>query len=167
MLSPKTIRNVHTALSGLRIWGVEEGFVSATIERTRDPPDPKAPVVETLTKEEIDALLAACDRSKTWKNRQISANERPAAARCSGWPGTSRALGAQPVARHHLLLLRSGIYRPPATIQTRRSSKGFCVTVRMPLFGRSNSAINAITRENDRASISIAHVRLEAAMPVW
>jgi integrase len=60
---------------------VEEGFVPANIVRTIDPPDPKAPVVETLTKEEIDALLAACDRSKTWKNRQISANERPTADR--------------------------------------------------------------------------------------
>jgi integrase/recombinase XerD len=38
-------------------------------------------VVETLTKEEIDALLVACDRSKTWKNRQVTANERPTADR--------------------------------------------------------------------------------------
>ena len=51
------------------------------IVRTIDPPDPKAPVVETLTKEEIDALLGACDHSKTWKNRQVTANERPTADR--------------------------------------------------------------------------------------
>jgi integrase/recombinase XerD len=80
-LSPKTILNVHTDLSGLWTWSVEEGFVPANIVRTIDPPDPKAPVVETLTKEEIDVLLAACDRSKTWKNRQLSANERPTADR--------------------------------------------------------------------------------------
>ena len=80
-LSPKTILNIHTDLSGLWTWGVEEGFVPANIVRTIDPPDPKAPVVETLTKEEIDALLGACDRSKTWKNRQITANERPTADR--------------------------------------------------------------------------------------
>lgn len=48
---------------------------------TIDPPDPKALVVETLTKEEIDALLGACDRSKTWKNRQVSTNERPTSDR--------------------------------------------------------------------------------------
>jgi integrase/recombinase XerD len=58
-------------------WGVEEGFVPANIVQMIDPPDPKAPVVETLTKEEIGRQLAACDRSKTWKNRQVSANERP------------------------------------------------------------------------------------------
>ena len=80
-LAPKTILNIHTDLSGLWTWGVEEGFVPANIVRTIDPPDPKAPVVETLTKEEIDALLGACDRSKTWKNRQVTANERPTADR--------------------------------------------------------------------------------------
>ena len=53
----------------------------ANIVRTIAPPDPKAPVVETLTKEEIDALLSACDRSKTWKNRQVTANDRPTADR--------------------------------------------------------------------------------------
>lgn len=50
-LSPKTILNIHTDLSGLWTWGVEEAFVPANIVRTIDPPDPKAPVVETLTKE--------------------------------------------------------------------------------------------------------------------
>ena len=80
-LSPKTILNVHTDLSGLWTWGVEEGFVSANIVRTIAPPDPKAPVVETLTKEEIDALLGACDRGKTWKTRQLTASDRPTADR--------------------------------------------------------------------------------------
>ena len=80
-LSPKTILNIHTDLSGLWTWGVEEGFVPTNIVRTIDPPDPKAPVVETLTKEEIDALLGACDRSKTWKNRHLTASERPTADR--------------------------------------------------------------------------------------
>jgi len=80
-LAPKTILNVHTDLSGLWTWGVEEGFVPANIVRTIDPPDPKAPVIEPLTKEEIDALLAACERSKTWKSRQITTNERPTADR--------------------------------------------------------------------------------------
>jgi len=79
--SPKSILNIHTDLSGLWSWGVAEGFVPANIVRTIAPPDPKEPVVETLTKEEIDALLAACDRSKTWKNRQVVANERPTADR--------------------------------------------------------------------------------------
>jgi hypothetical protein len=49
-LSPKTILNIHTDLSGLWTWGVEESFVPANIVRTIVQPDPKAPVVETLTK---------------------------------------------------------------------------------------------------------------------
>ena len=53
----------------------------ANIVRTIAPPDPKAPVVEPLAKEEIDALLAACDRGKTWKTRQLIASERPTADR--------------------------------------------------------------------------------------
>ncbi len=80
-LSPKSILNIHTDLSGLWSWGVEEGFVPANIVRTIDPPDPKAPVVETLTKEEVDGLLAACERGNTWKTRQLTASERPTADR--------------------------------------------------------------------------------------
>jgi hypothetical protein len=52
-LSPKTILNIHTDLSRLWTWPVEEGFVPANLVRTIVPPAPKAPVVETLTKEEI------------------------------------------------------------------------------------------------------------------
>lgn len=80
-LSPKSILNIHTDLSGLWSWGVAEGFVPANIVRTIAPPDPKAPVVETLTKEEVDALLAACERGNTWKTRQLTASERPTADR--------------------------------------------------------------------------------------
>ncbi len=80
-LAPKTILNIHTDLSALWSWGVEEGFVPANIVRTIAPPDPKAPVVEPLAKEEIDALLASCDRGKTWKTRQLIASERPTADR--------------------------------------------------------------------------------------
>jgi integrase/recombinase XerD len=80
-LSPKSILNIHTDLSGLWSWGVAEGFVPANIVRTIAPPDPKAPVVETLTKEEVDALLAACERGNTWKTRQLMASERPTADR--------------------------------------------------------------------------------------
>ena len=36
-------------------------------------------MVDVLTKEEIDALLDACDRGKTWKTRQLTASDRPTA----------------------------------------------------------------------------------------
>jgi integrase len=104
-LSPKTILNIHTDLSGLWTWGVKEGFVPANLVRTIVPPAPKAPVVETLTKEEIDALLGACDRGKTWKARHLTASDRPTAIARSScccstsmrdgmpwhWPVTTRA----------------------------------------------------------------------------
>ncbi|MEJ5197841.1 MAG: phage integrase SAM-like domain-containing protein, partial [Anaerolineae bacterium] len=62
-LSPKTILNIHTDLSALWSWGVEEGYVPTNIVRTIDLPQPKAPVVEPFTREEIEALLNACERT--------------------------------------------------------------------------------------------------------
>lgn len=80
-LSPKTILNIHTDLSALWSWGVEEGYVPTNIVRTIDLPHPKAPVVEPFTREEIEALLNACERTRTWKNRQLTSNCRSTADR--------------------------------------------------------------------------------------
>jgi len=60
---------------------VEEGSVLANIVRTIAPPAPNAPVVEPLAREEIDALLAACERGNTWKTRLLTASERSTADR--------------------------------------------------------------------------------------
>jgi len=80
-LSPKTILNIHTDLSALWTWAVNEGIVEENIVRTIDPPPVEPPVIKTFTKEEIAALLKACDQSRTWKTRQTTANTRPTADR--------------------------------------------------------------------------------------
>ena len=80
-LSPKSILNIHTDLSALWTWGVEEGFIPTNLIRAITPPSVQAPVVEPFTKEEIAALLTACDRNRTWKTRQLLASERPTADR--------------------------------------------------------------------------------------
>lgn len=80
-LSPKTVKNVHTALSALWTWAAGEGYVEKNIVRAIDPPRAVAPVIETFSQEDIRALLKACDNSHTWKNRESTANERPTAER--------------------------------------------------------------------------------------
>ena len=62
-LSPKTILNIHVALSVLWTWEVNEGLVEKNIVRTIDAPRVQPPVIETFSKEQIEALLKACDRS--------------------------------------------------------------------------------------------------------
>ena len=80
-LSPKSVHSVYSDLSGLWSWAVKEGFVEENIVRTLDPPKFEPPVIEPLTKEQVQALVKACDRSRTWKTRTITANERPTADR--------------------------------------------------------------------------------------
>lgn len=80
-LSPKSVLNVHTNLSALWSWAVKEGLAMTNIVRGIDPPRVSPPVVEALTKDEIAALLKACDSSRSWKNRPGISNHRPTASR--------------------------------------------------------------------------------------
>jgi integrase/recombinase XerD len=80
-LSPKTILNIHIALSALWTWAVNEGLVEKNIVRTIDAPRVQPPVIETFSKEQIEALLKACDRSAKWKTKESIASERPTADR--------------------------------------------------------------------------------------
>ncbi len=66
-LAPKTIANIHADLSALWRWASEEEFVPANIVRAIEPPSPTRPVVDTFTRDELEALLAICDQKKTWK----------------------------------------------------------------------------------------------------
>ena len=67
-LSQKSILNIHTDLSALWAWATAEGYTPANIVRTIQPPDPPPPVIETFTQEEVELLLTACDRSRSWRN---------------------------------------------------------------------------------------------------
>ena len=68
-LSPKSVLNIHTELSALWTWAVQEGYVKENPLRTIALPDAQPPVVEPYTREQIEALVKACDRSHTWKTR--------------------------------------------------------------------------------------------------
>ena len=80
-LAPKSIYNIHVALCALWQWGVEEGYVPTNLMRSIDPPEYEIPVIAPLTREDVQALLKACDISKTWKSRQHTASRRPTADR--------------------------------------------------------------------------------------
>jgi integrase/recombinase XerD len=75
-LSPKTILNVHTALSALWHWAVTEEIVEKNIVRQITLPDTPDPVIEPFTKEDIEAMLKACKKSSPWKSDPSVAHER-------------------------------------------------------------------------------------------
>ncbi len=79
-LSPKSIKNIHTALSALWTWAVNEEYVEKNVVRTIAPPHVTVPVIETFTQDDIKALLKACDKGRTWKTRDTT-SERPTADR--------------------------------------------------------------------------------------
>lgn len=74
-LSAKSILNVHTALSSLWTWAVEENIVKANPLRSIAPPKVAETVVETLTREQVEHLLEACERNR-YRSGQTTA-ERP------------------------------------------------------------------------------------------
>jgi integrase/recombinase XerD len=80
-LSAKSLFNIHASLSALWSWAVEEGLVEKNLARTIKPPKVNDPVIEPFTKEQIKAMLKACDRSANWKERGSTSNERPTAER--------------------------------------------------------------------------------------
>lgn len=80
-LSAKTILNIHTDLSALWSWGVEEGYVKTNLVRTIQPPDAKPRVVETLSKDDLEKLLGACAVTRSWKSRDYKPQERLTADR--------------------------------------------------------------------------------------
>lgn len=80
-LSPKSILNIHTNLSALWTWAVNEELFPKNIVRTIDPPPTSTPVIEPFSKDDIAVLLKACDNSRTWKTRSDKTNPRPTALR--------------------------------------------------------------------------------------
>jgi site-specific recombinase XerD len=58
-LAPKTIRNIHTNLSALWTWAVEEDFVQKNVAQEIDKPPASPPVVEPYTKEDVAAIYFA------------------------------------------------------------------------------------------------------------
>lgn len=80
-LTPKTIRNIHTNLSALWAWAVDEWFAKRNIVKEIDKPPVSPPVIEPFTREDVAALLKACDTTRSWKTRSSVSYARPTADR--------------------------------------------------------------------------------------
>lgn len=80
-LGPKSILNIHVNLSSLWTWAVNEGLVEKNLLRGIEAPDVSEPVIVPFAKEEVAALLKACDQSRSWKTRDLITNDRPTALR--------------------------------------------------------------------------------------
>jgi integrase/recombinase XerD len=82
-LSKKSILNIHVALSALWTWASTEGFVEKHIIQAVKPPKPEEPVIEPFSKEDVEALLEACEysRSYTRPGKKECRNRRPTAER--------------------------------------------------------------------------------------
>lgn len=66
-LSKKQILNIHTGLSALWTWAVKEGITSLHILREIPRPRPEKPAIVPFSREDVKALLDACDRSRPYK----------------------------------------------------------------------------------------------------
>jgi site-specific recombinase XerD len=55
-LSPKSIFNIHIALSALWSWAVEMGLVEKNVVRSIKIEKPQDPVIETFGKEQVEAI---------------------------------------------------------------------------------------------------------------
>jgi integrase len=80
-LSQKSIRNIHTSLSALWTWAVDEGYAAKHLVRAMRPPAATPPVIEPFTKEEIAALLKAFGHSRPWRTHPDKTSTRLTADR--------------------------------------------------------------------------------------
>jgi len=65
-LSNKTILNIHTALSALWTWAVAEGIVTQHLLRQIPRPRPEKRAITPFSEEDMKALLANGERSRTY-----------------------------------------------------------------------------------------------------
>lgn len=80
-LSSKTILNVHTGLSALWTWAVEEGYAEEHVVQRIERPATSSRPKEPITKDEVEALLQAARWTKEWKSDPGKRSERPTADR--------------------------------------------------------------------------------------
>ena len=80
-LSAKTVKNIHTNLSALWHWALDEGLVKKNIIRSIEPPPVNDAVIQTFTKDETEILLKACDTTRTWKSRAETTSQRATGVR--------------------------------------------------------------------------------------
>lgn len=74
-VSKKTTLNYHTALSALWTWAVRRRIAADHVLRSVDPPRAQQTTISIFTEEELQKIINACERSKTYA--------RPGKRRCS------------------------------------------------------------------------------------
>jgi integrase/recombinase XerD len=62
-LSDKTALNIHTALSSVWHWALDEKIVERNVVRDVAPPAPEIRAIEPFSRDDVKALLGALDRS--------------------------------------------------------------------------------------------------------
>ena len=81
-LSPKTVKNIHAAVSSLFTWAIDEGLVAAPNPMRRiQRPIAEPPPIDPFTKDEVVALLRATRETKHWRTRPTVRSQRPTALR--------------------------------------------------------------------------------------
>ncbi len=80
-LSNKSLLNVHAALSSLWSWAVREGAAEEHIIRRVPRPKPEKRAIVPLSKEEVEALLEACEHTASYEHNQNTSRQRPTALR--------------------------------------------------------------------------------------
>jgi integrase/recombinase XerD len=82
-LSKKQCLNIHTGLSAFWTWLVRQHYADQHLLRLIARPKPEKRAIEPLTKDEIDALLRACERSRSYRRpgKRESDHTRPTGPR--------------------------------------------------------------------------------------
>jgi len=82
-LSAATILSYHAALSSFFNWAIDAGLVTESPLTHIKPPKPESRIIEPFTKDEIKAMLRACDRTRDYKRgyQRTCSNARPTALR--------------------------------------------------------------------------------------
>ena len=82
-LSPKSVRNHHTALSALWTWAVAEAVADGHVVQDVQPPAPPRREMVPYTKDDVQAMLVACDRVRGYDRpgKVRSDHRRPTALR--------------------------------------------------------------------------------------
>ena len=82
-VSKKTLLNYHTGLSALWTWALREDLVDGHIMRCIDRPRPEKRAIAPFTRDEVEALLEACNYSRAYTRpgQRQCRNTRPTALR--------------------------------------------------------------------------------------
>jgi integrase/recombinase XerD len=82
-ISKKTLLNYHTGLSALWTWATEEELVEHHIIKRVPRPDPEKPAIKPYTRDDVEAMLAACKSTRRYvlPSKNVCHRSRPTAHR--------------------------------------------------------------------------------------